>query len=335
MIEEYILHKKFIIYLSESYDPKFNLSIEEWLMNCSDPGDVILFLWQNENTIVIGRNQNPYKECDVKKLKEDDVCLIRRLSGGGAVYHDLGNLNFSFISSDKNYDVENNLKVIIDAIAKLGIECYFNGRNDILVQERKFSGNAFINDKDRNCHHGTLLVDVDLDKLSRYLTVSPLKLESKGIDSVLARVINLKEISPQVTIESLKTALITSFNEFYNADAKIFILNKKEIDLTKYLEKYNSWEWNYSESPDFSIVLENKFNWGIFEIHLELSDGKIKDCKIFTDAIELEDFKSLEKSLINSKLISNDIIDIIGQCIKNEKIKKELFNFISDKIQIY
>jgi len=329
------LHKKFIVYLSESYDPKFNLSTEEWLMNCSEPDDVILFLWQNENTIVIGRNQNPYKECDVKKLKEDDVCLIRRLSGGGAVYHDLGNLNFTFIASDKNYNLENNMKVIIDAIAKFGIECYFNGRNDILSQERKFSGNAFISDKDRNCHHGTLLVDVNLEKLSRYLTVSPLKLESKGIDSVLARVINLNEISPKITIESLKTELITSFNEFYKAEAKIVMLNEKEIDLIKYLEKYNSWEWNYSESPDFSIVLENKFNWGIFEIHLELSDGKIKDCKIFTDAIELENFKSLEKSLINSNLKRNDIIDIIGQCIKNEKIKQELFDFISDKIQIY
>ncbi len=329
------MHKKFIVYLSESYDPKFNLSTEEWLMNCSEPDDVILFLWQNENTIVIGRNQNPYKECDVKKLKEDDVCLIRRLSGGGAVYHDLGNLNFTFIASDKNYNLENNMKVIIDAIAKFGIECYFNGRNDILSQERKFSGNAFISDKDRNCHHGTLLVDVNLEKLSRYLTVSPLKLESKGIDSVLARVINLNEISPKITIESLKTELITSFNEFYKAEAKIVMLNEKEIDLIKYLEKYNSWEWNYSESPDFSIVLENKFNWGIFEIHLELSDGKIKDCKIFTDAIELENFKSLEKSLINSNLKRNDIIDIIGQCIKNEKIKQELFDFISDKIQIY
>lgn len=329
------MHKKFIVYLSESYDPKFNLSIEEWLINCSEPDDLILFLWQNENTIVIGRNQNPYKECDVKKLKEDDVCLIRRLSGGGAVYHDLGNLNFTFIASDKNYNLENNMKIIIDAIAKFGIECYFNGRNDILVQERKFSGNAFISDKDRNCHHGTLLVDVDLEKLSRYLTVSPLKLESKGIDSVLARVINLNELSPKITIESLKTELITSFNEFYKAESKIVILNEKEIDLIKYLEKYNSWEWNYSESPDFSIVLENKFNWGIFEIHLELSDGKIKDCKIFTDAIELENFKSLEKSLINSKLKRNDIIDIIGQCIKNEKIKQEIFDFISDKMQIY
>lgn len=328
------MHKEFKVYLSESFDPKFNLSIEEWLMDCSEPDDVILFLWQNENTIVIGRNQNPYKECDVKKLKEDDVCLIRRLSGGGAVYHDLGNLNFTFIASDNNYDVENNLKVIIDAIGKFGIHSYFNGRNDLLVHERKFSGNAFISDKGKTCHHGTLLVDVDLDKLSRYLTVSPLKLKSKGIDSVLSRVVNLKEIAPQMTIENLKTALITSFNEFYKTEAKTIILNEDEVDITKYIEKYNSWEWNYSESPDFSIVLENKFDWGIFEINLELSDGKVKDCKIFTDTIETEEFTILEKSFVNRKLESNVILGSIEKHIKNEKIKQELCNFISDKIHM-
>lgn len=333
MAEEYILHK-FKVYLSESFDPKFNLSIEEWLMDCSEPDEVILFLWQNENTIVIGRNQNPYKECDVKKLKEDDVCLIRRLSGGGAVYHDLGNLNFTFIASDSNYDVENNLKVIIDAIDKFGIKSFFNGRNDLLVDERKFSGNAFLSDKGKSCHHGTLLVDVNLDKLSRYLTVSPLKLKSKGIESVLSRVVNLNEICPQMTIESLKAALITSFNEFYNTETKTIILNENEIDVANYVEKYKSWEWNYSESPDFSLVLENKFDWGIFEINLELSDGKIANCRIFTDSIELEDFKILEISLVNVQFKRSDILCVIEKYIRSGKIKQGLCSFISDKIHI-
>ncbi|WP_019228875.1 lipoate--protein ligase [Sedimentibacter sp. B4] len=333
MAEEYILHK-FKVYLSESFDPKFNLSIEEWLMDCSEPDEVILFLWQNENTIVIGRNQNPYKECDVKKLKEDDVCLIRRLSGGGAVYHDLGNLNFTFIASDSNYDVENNLKVIINAIDKFGIKSAFNGRNDLLVNERKFSGNAFISDKGKSCHHGTMLVDVNLDKLSRYLTVSPLKLNSKGIESVLSRVLNLKEICPQMTIESLKTALITSFNEFYNTETKPITLNENEIDVAKYVAKYKSWEWNYSESPDFSLVLENKFDWGIFEINLELSDGKITNCRIFTDSIELEDFKILEKSLVSVQFKRSDILCVIEKYIRSGKIKQGLCSFISDKIHI-
>lgn len=334
MAEEFILHRKFKVYLSESFDPKFNLSVEEWLMNCSEPDEVLLFIWQNKNTVVIGRNQNPYKECDIKRLKENDVHLIRRLSGGGAVYHDLGNLNFTFIASDKNYNVENNMKVITDAIARYGIYGYFNGRNDLLVQERKFSGNAFISDNGRNCHHGTVLVDVDLEKMSGYLTVSPLKLESKGIDSVLSRVINLKEISPQLTTESLKTSLIESFNEFYKTEAQRIILNENTTDVAKYIEKYDSWEWNYSESPDFSIVLEDKFDWGIFEIHLELSDGKIKDCRIFTDSMELEAFKYLETALINKQFKSNNITDVIHKSIKNENIKQGLCLFLNDKINM-
>jgi lipoate-protein ligase A len=137
-----------------------------------------------------------------------------------------------------------------------------------------------------------------------------------------------------MTIEDLKTALIESFNEFYNKEAEIIILNENVIDVAKYVEKYNSWEWNYSESPDFSIVLEKKFDWGIFEIDLELSDGKIKKCRIFTDSIELENFNILEKALVNEQFKRSDILEIIYRHIKNEKIKQEICNFISDKIHI-
>jgi lipoate-protein ligase A len=327
------LDNQFKIYLSDSFDPKFNLSVEEWLMKCCGPKDLVLFLWQNENTIVIGRNQNPYKECDTKKLEEDGVQLIRRLSGGGAVYHDKGNLNFTFIAADESYDVERNLKVVLNGISKYGIHGHFNGRNDLMVGERKFSGSAFISDNGISCHHGTLLVDVNLDKLSRYLTVSPLKLESKGIDSVSSRVVNLNQISPQITIEGLKSALITSFNELYKTESQIIQLNEKEVDLTTYFEKYHSWEWNYSESPDFSIFIEEKFSWGIFEIHLEFSDGKIKKCKIFTDAIILEDFESLEKMLQNKQFKSNEISKVIEQYINNEQIKLDICSLIKDKLQ--
>lgn len=300
-------------------------------MKCNDPNEVVLFLWQNLNTIVIGRNQNPYKECDIKKLKEDDVQLVRRLSGGGAVYHDQGNLNFTFIAADKNYSVEQNMKVILNGVSKFGIHGQFNGRNDLMVQGRKFSGNAFISDDGMNCHHGTLLINVDLDKLSRYLTVSNLKLQSKGIDSIVSRVVNLSEISPQITIENLKEALIASFNELYKTESPIVEINEKAMDLTSYLEKYHSWEWNFSESPDFSTSIEEKFDWGIFEIHLGFSDGKIQKCKIFTDAIILEDFQNLESSL-QEKLFKSDIIlEVIKDCIKSQQIQQDIYGLIKSK----
>lgn len=329
----FTLHKQYKIYISESFDPKFNLSIEEWLMENNQPDEVVFFLWQNANTIVIGRNQNPYKECDVKKLKEDDVQLVRRLTGGGAVYHDVGNLNFTFITSDANYNLESNMKIILNGISEFGILGYFNGRNDLMVQERKFSGNAFMNENGVNCHHGTALVDVDLDKLSRYLTVSPLKLQSKGIDSVISRVVNLRELSKEITIEKLKHALIDSFNEFYNTNSQIIILNEKSVDVTKYIEKYSSWEWNYSESPDFSISFEEKFAWGIIEVCMDFSDGKITNCKIFTDSILLEDFKSLERSLQGEQFKAKNIIEDIEKCIQDNKIKADLRNLIYCKLQ--
>ncbi len=333
MVGEFILHKQFKVYISESFDPKFNLSVEEWLMAYNEPDEIVLFLWQNENTIVIGRNQNPYKECDIKKLKEDGIQLVRRLSGGGAVYHDRGNLNFTFIAADKNYDVERNMNVILKGISRFGIHGYFNGRNDLMVQERKFSGNAFINGNGVSCHHGTLLVSVDLDKLARYLTVSPLKLQSKGIDSVASRVVNLRNISTEITIESLKAALIDSFNELYKTKAQITILNEEAIDVTTYLEKYNSWEWNYSESPDFTIDIEEEFAWGIIEIHMELSDGKIRNCKFYTDAIVLEDYQSLERTLQNEQFKTKNIIEAIEKCINNKQIKLDLCSLISNKLQ--
>lgn len=327
------MHKQFKIYISKSFDPKFNLSVEEWLLACNKPDEVALYLWQNENTIVIGRNQNPYKECDVKKLKEDGVYLVRRLSGGGAVYHDRGNLNFTFIAADSNYNVESNMNVILNGISKFGIHGFFNGRNDLLVQERKFSGNAFINNNGMNCHHGTLLVDVDLNKLSKYLTVSPLKLQSKGIDSVASRVVNLREISSEITVENLRDALIASFNELYKTEAQIIILDERAVDVTAYLEKYGSWEWNYSESPDFTAVIEEKFDWGIIEINFELSDGKIKNCKLYTDAIFFEDLHMLEEALRNKQFKAENILEAIEKCINNNQIKKDLYNLINNKFQ--
>lgn len=332
MGREFTLHSPLKVYLSESLNPEFNLSIEEWLMDHSNSEEIILFLWQNKNTVVIGRNQNPYKECNLRKLKEDQVTLIRRLSGGGAVYHDLGNLNFTFIASDKNYNIGKNMQVIIDALESYGIHSYFNGKNDIMVHERKISGNAFVSDKGMNCHHGTILINVDLEKLSEYLTVSPLKLQSKGIDSVTSRVMNLSEINPELTVGSMKESLIKSFNEFYKTKTATTILNEHKIEVAQYIEKYNSWEWNYSESPDFTVTLENRFDWGMFEMHLNLSDGRIKDCKIFTDSIEVEAFKCLGPALVDKKLEKNSVVEVICKCIEKKEIQQSLCAFLIDKI---
>ena len=189
--------------------PYQNLAVEEYLLLHCDKEECILYLWQNRNTVVIGRNQNAWKECLVSKLEEENGYPVRRLSGGGAVYHDLGNLNFTFLVRKENYNVDKQLNVILEAVKKLGIHAEKSGRNDILIDGHKFSGNAFYEQGDCCYHHGTLMVHVNLGELSRYLTVSKDKLQSKGVDSVRARVANLTEYAPDATVELLKQKLFT------------------------------------------------------------------------------------------------------------------------------
>ena len=194
--------------VGQGTDPYYNLALEQHLMASVPEDAVILYLWQNRNTVVIGRNQNPWGECRTTALEEDGGLLARRMSGSGAVYHDLGNLNFTFLASRENYDLNKQLSVITAACAQLGIPAQVSGRNDLTADGRKFSGNAFYESAGRACHHGTLLVDADLEKLGKYLMPSKAKLQAKGVDSVRARVANLKEFSPELTVETMKNALV-------------------------------------------------------------------------------------------------------------------------------
>ena len=181
------------IYLDEAGNtlPYGNLAREACLLEAVGVGECILYLWQNQRTVVIGRNQNAWKECRIEQLEADGGHLVRRLSGGGAVYHDLGNLNFTFLVREEDYDVSRQLEVLVGAVNRLGIHAEKTGRNDVTVDGRKISGNAFYRADGHCYHHGTILIDVDKASLSAYLNVSAAKLRSKGVDSVKARVANL------------------------------------------------------------------------------------------------------------------------------------------------
>ncbi len=308
------------IYISRSNNPYFNLAFEEYLVRYADQRDQILFLWQNLNTVVIGRNQNPWKECNLQELNLQGGKLVRRLSGGGAVYHDLGNLNFTFISAYSERKIEENIGLIIRALSLNGIHAVFSGKNDILAQGYKVSGNAFFIEDDILCHHGTLLTDTDLEKLNSFLTVSKRKLHSKGVDSVKSRVKNLKELNRTITIESLKSALMSVFAPEGDAPSTCWIDDDTIEDglahrkaVLRLMKRFESWEWNFGSSPEFNLQISERFPWGEVDLYLLVKDGHIVKSEIATDALDIDLPQRIKNKIQHRKFDYDEIICLLGE----------------------
>lgn len=281
--------EKLLIFEGSGLDPYRNLAVEQVLLEGVQEGQCILYLWQNQNTVVIGKNQNPWKECKTALLQQEGGHLARRLSGGGAVFHDLGNLNFTFLMRQHDYDLDKQLQVIQQAVQSLGIDAQRSGRNDILAQGRKFSGNAFYKNGRQAYHHGTLLVSADMEKLSRYLSPSKAKLQSKGVDSVRSRVANLREFSPEITIEALKAALKTAFSAVYGLPAAVLPAEQLDEDkIASLTERNRSWQWRFGQKLPFTWELEERFDWGGVQIQLQIDSGIIRAAKIYSDAMDTQ-----------------------------------------------
>lgn len=220
-------------------DPYRNLATEQFLMKYVKEESFILFLWQNDNTVVIGRNQDPYTECLIDELFNSEGHLARRRSGGGAVYHDLGNLNFSILTHKK---VKKNVSyqwLIGTALKQLGIDTEYNGRNDLICHGRKFSGNAIYEDEDKCCQHGTILVSSNLQRMSRILTPEKGKLIRNHVSSVDSRVMNLCEISSTITVESVIEELITV------CEGSLMEYDQNNSEIERFVDFYKSDEWIY------------------------------------------------------------------------------------------
>ena len=248
---------RLLIYTSQTLDPYFNIATEKQLLETVETGSCILYLWQNENTVVIGRNQNPWVECRTSLLEEEGGKLARRLSGGGAVFHDIGNLNFTFLMRDEDYDVDRQLSVIQAACAMIGLQAEKSGRNDLLVDGQKFSGNAFFHSQGHAYHHGTLLIDADMEKLSRYLTPSKAKLEAKGVASVRSRVTNLKALVPELTCKKMAESMKKAFAEVYGLTPEQITLGEADMQtIEAYAAELSSWNWLYGPRLPFSFSCE-------------------------------------------------------------------------------
>ena len=299
---------KIKLYEGNSFDPYLNLATEQYLMETVEEDACILFLWQNQNTVVIGKNQNAWKECRTALLSEEGGFLARRLSGGGAVFHDLGNLNFTFLMSQAEYDLDRQFSVIAEAVSMLGLSAERSGRNDVLAEGRKFSGNAFYKNGKQAYHHGTLLVNVDMEKLGRYLNPSKAKLQAKGVDSVRSRVVNLTELNPHITIDTMKEAMSKAFAKVY--DKPMTVLSDRDFDhaaIEALRQRNASWEWNYGQKHSFSFECEDRFPWGGIQISLQVENGLVIGAKVYSDAMDWSFVPQLEQAMMGARFTAGDL----------------------------
>ncbi len=269
-----------MIYLeSKSRNPYFNLALEEYVFEKLDQSEEYFMLWQNDNTIVVGKYQNTAQEINQAFVDENHIRVARRLSGGGAVYHDRGNLNFTFIVSEKDHGLQFSqfIQPVIRALAKLGIHAEFTGRNDITIDGKKISGNSQYVKRGRIMHHGCILVDSNLTNVSEALRPKEAKFESKSAKSVAARVTTINACSPnEITVDVFKKILA---EEVLQGGASEYLLSEAEIEQIEKLadEKYRKWEWNYGKSGNYNYEKTQRYDFGTVEIYATVRDGILEE----------------------------------------------------------
>lgn len=301
-----------------SNDPYFNMALEEYVIKNMDPAKEYFILWQNQPTVVIGKNQNAIEEVNLEYVKENNIAVVRRLSGGGAVYHDLGNVNFTYVVDYRPEffnSIERFARAVVKALGKLGIKAEFTGRNDITIEGRKISGNAQYLYKKRLLHHGTLLFDSDLTRLSSALNVKPQKIASKGVKSVKSRVANIKEyLKEDIGVEEFKELLLKYIFEVEGRDLIEYNLTKEDIENINRLrdEKYATWEWNFGTSPEFDLVKSERFDGGELEARINVKDGHITDLKFYGDFLSMRDVSEVEEKLKGLRYKEEDVREALN-----------------------
>lgn len=295
-----------VILFNQVDDPYLNLAMELYLVEHAE--QPTLYLWRNSRTVVIGQNQNPYSEVNVEALEADGGHVMRRRTGGGAVYHDVGNLNFSFIMPHALYDLRRQFAVIQRAVESFGLRTELSGRNDILVDcgdsFRKFSGNAFSKGRVNDLHHGTLLIDGDMSDLQRYLRPNAAKLQKHGVQSVRSRVANLHDLYPDITVESIVPRLKASFAEVMGPVGYTEAPAVQELPSGVLLlrDELASDEWLYGRWRTFRASRSGQFPWGSVEVQLTVDDGVVRDVLIASDALDTDALDQASRQLSGMRL---------------------------------
>jgi lipoate-protein ligase A len=305
-----------------------NLAAEEALVADHIFSRSSLFFWRNSPAVVIGRHQNPWKECNLSKLEDENISLSRRYSGGGAVYHDKGCTIFTFIAPisgqvSATSIIDSNFDVLISGLKRLGVDVSRRGRNDLVVGDRKISGSAFKQTSDMLVHHGTILVDTNMSKLSTLLTPSKLKLQSKGISSVRARVSNLTEFNPSVCHQSVTEAITSQYCPNSIPEVIDDVVQASPV-YQRHLTQLKDWSWRYGTTPEFSHHIETRIdNIGCFDIHYHFTSGKISKIRIFSDILYPDLIEAIEAKLINTDYSIDEIARRMNELIESEAMPEK------------
>ena len=317
-----------LLIINDSKNAYFNLAAEEYLIDSFD--DDIVMLWRNDNTVVVGKNQNTIEEIDSDFVREKSVNVVRRLTGGGAVFHDMGNVNYTVIQTYReglfsNYEYFT--EMVRDFLQGLGVETVLSGRNDLLIDGKKFSGNARCVRNGRMMHHGTLMFSSDVRDISGALTPNQKKIDSKAVKSVQSHVTN---ISSHMTEQQRETIDVEKFMELLRdhylqklPDAVLYELTAADKAAIQKLsnEKYSTWAWNYGASPAFAATASRKYDFGLVDVRLNVNRGRIKDIRIFGDYFGIRNISEIEELLVG--------VEYKQDAIKQALAKAELDEYIS------